>query len=1654
MNWKDLLPGKDLDLVTGVENTLRSRRRAGSLVIVLTALLQVGFLIGNSEYLQKVAGFLGRLIVGPREGLTAGLQLSEVIGIAILLLGISIFALARWSRVLLEETGEPFRYTFWIDGFRPVKSDNAANLKIAGLDLLQYDLRDRLNSRIRRLSLLDETAANLKEGQYQALIAHIHITGEYVVRTERDKDGKVSKLFVRVMPRVRIGPPGQAERPTTPVEIALLTESTSKTDGVETLHLDPLAYQRAVERCYSQIAHEIYKRIKADLGDKVKLFPTAYMRAVALYHEAQDFERSNTIDAYDYALELYREANRYFDTRLFGPASRLLARLPLLWLLVRRSLLMEAETKIGYARCLIYRRAISAISGRYQNPLFIIPRTIKNVIRQLERVNKRLVKRPLRPKDSPSDDPASEVVREVLHENRFKQLLTYLTFASDSPLRRWEKLKARLSHTLFQAYSVGALCYAYLEASQRAKSYLEEARAIAPRLSEQNALWLLAAAECEVSLDSKLQWLERAAEQDPEFEIALYRRAFFTEMRLRSRNEIESKRVESVIDYYKHVLELNPANIGALAATAYLWWLIGDLKNARQRYEEGLEVKAIVSQTFIGDLSYGLARVLAEEGDQPARAFQLFSQALSADPGVGAFSKGSRSQQVSAFFEYISTDMLARFDRYEGAVRGAESNASPQTSTAPGTPVDETVAKTRRAVYGYVLNDCGNAYLNAFLRNGDPHNFDHAVSLFERATRTYPDNCAAYYNLDQAYSWSFKWADRIEDTLEKARELAPSWPALAIASIRSRRNRSQSDIDLAIYDVQRIEKLISENEIELEKTKTEILLAKMQLRSMPSQNVVAPTPRQTTNTPAGKLFETRAREASGVAVASVDPNLPGRLEKKKEHIQQQLESHRKDLKKANEDLEQRRIALREVITQATDEIANQTKLSFIFDFKKIPGAVDVLTGSPVQWDRLDQNDVEALITLADFLSQSSGEVSLLQLSQRMAKYILEGQPENYQAFMCLDHVFKHRLDARLQFLQTQELKRSSRSAGTGDGEGNHDSHAQGPDGMQLEPQLGSGNGNIMASDAELIDLTKSRNHYRNHIERILHDRLATNLNRFNVVHDIVSLLEDDSKIQEFLSKQPDFKENKDTYLVLLARSYVHRFRWDEAIVLYKTVLRESPTNADALSGLALIFSERRQWTQAIRMLRTAILYAPDRKPYLSALAVAYNAAGIEHLEKKRGNKAIESFRLACETDPLKAEYHASLSAAWESAASQQRVTALTLAAASITKARELDASNADYVERERRLHQVLSLSEQYGEEILDMKAEINPVVIKVGKGLFPLIWIGESEEMLWGIWSDLFNYEHLIRVGTGLELPVIQLVRDYQISNYGYSFELWGVPEAHGEVLYGKRLTKNPVTSLEDIGVEGEAPVEWWLSGYSWFDEKDLVKVEQAFLPVGGPLEAMWLHFDTFLRNHMLDLIGYQPVLKMLTQNKSPAAYQLAGSPTTVSALSHVLRMLAMEKVPLTSMQEICDRFAEDYEEGLGPIAIVERIRQLPSIRPQLQGNNRDVLLLPLSEAFEKLIQDSIHREGNSEVLAIDPLLCQEALASIREEVAKGPAFIALLVEKAEIRPHLRRLVELEFPYFWVLSRPEVEDEKDKSLAENRILKNRVLRLPNESVKV
>src|SRR5204863_7235487 len=116
-------------------------------------------------------------------------------------------------------------------------------------------------------------AANDQEAA-TALGSHIASKGHYAIR-EVEKE----TWIIEVMPRVRIGP---AESPWTlspPVKYPLNVEEPK-------FALDADSYNQIVERVHSAVATEVYRQIEIDVRNKITVFPTAYLRAVALGYEA------------------------------------------------------------------------------------------------------------------------------------------------------------------------------------------------------------------------------------------------------------------------------------------------------------------------------------------------------------------------------------------------------------------------------------------------------------------------------------------------------------------------------------------------------------------------------------------------------------------------------------------------------------------------------------------------------------------------------------------------------------------------------------------------------------------------------------------------------------------------------------------------------------------------------------------------------------------------------------------------------------------------------------------------------------------------------------------------------------------------------------------------------------------------------------------------------------------------------------------------------------------------------------------------------------------------------------------------------------------------------------------------------------------------
>src|SRR5205807_1622750 len=337
---------------------------------------------------------------------------------------------------------------------------------------------------------------------------------------------------------------------------------------------------------------------------------------------------------------------------------------------------------------------------------------------------------------------------------------------------------------------VAALAYCYLKAPQRAKSFLDSARAAKPNYSDESPLWWLVRAEAETDVNKKLNFLRKATEFDSSFEIAQYRLAQSSERKARIRDEIPMEQVDSLIEEYDKVLRINPGNIGALSAQGYLLWLSGKLEEAQKKFNEGLQSKAIVRQTFVGDLQYGLARVAAENGEIN-RSFTLFTQALSADPAVAVHSPSSG---VQSNYDYIADGILKRYEAFKAKVEERLQAETTRDSSSDNNDRGKVSGKAIKAVRSFTLNNYGNACLNYYRRFGDPTRLREAIDAFEEAIDCYKENFVAYYNLNNAYGWRGTGPKKLEDPLKVAIDLAPSWPTLRIEAATAALYQAQAEI--------------------------------------------------------------------------------------------------------------------------------------------------------------------------------------------------------------------------------------------------------------------------------------------------------------------------------------------------------------------------------------------------------------------------------------------------------------------------------------------------------------------------------------------------------------------------------------------------------------------------------------------------------------------------------------------------------------------------------------------------------------------------------------------------------------------------------------------------------------------------------------------
>jgi tetratricopeptide (TPR) repeat protein len=619
MKLPEIFPPADLlERVEGVKRGLRQRRRLGRLGwsgFLLASAIQIVVVAANSPFAKAAYE-----LEWPTLLKFAGVWWPYLLPAFAIVL---FLVVANWARFWLKESKAPFRYTCSVGDFRQMEGGDPA--VGSNWSWLADDLKQRLNERIGRLRFIDEKRVKPDAG----FESHIHLGGSYGIRKDRR-----DRWVVDVRPSVRIGSPEKPE-----MLAHLVSEELEPTadDAPPTLAgLSAPLYDRILERVFFSVSSQLYRQIRRDVTERIELLPTDYFRAVALFYEARDYSRSNTLDAYQEAGQLYWRSIELLDPSL-RPLPHFLVWRATRWVVraIRRGVVLPvrgtlaylfprlgrvqvlcARAEIGYATMILYQRDLAGQSGQLLNTVFEARPVAERALARLERL----------PKDVP---------------------------------RRHE--------TMFDAHVVLALACSRVFAQRNCKQHLEEACRMDPYQTLMDVRYLFADGQAEHQRMSKVQTLRRVVEREPRFESAQFALAFELEMLWRSRRVFERIVAEMIFEEYDKLSKINPSNLAACANRGYVRWLLGeeqDLALAQKEFERRREFKEIKQETFVAELDYGQVRIAAEVGDFQA-AFKHYTAAVPAMLALGHVT----GEFESYYFAQIGESMFQRFARYHCQVK-------------------------------------------------------------------------------------------------------------------------------------------------------------------------------------------------------------------------------------------------------------------------------------------------------------------------------------------------------------------------------------------------------------------------------------------------------------------------------------------------------------------------------------------------------------------------------------------------------------------------------------------------------------------------------------------------------------------------------------------------------------------------------------------------------------------------------------------------------------------------------------------------------------------------------------------------------------------------------------------------------------------------
>lgn len=326
--------------------------------------------------------------------------------------------------------------------------------------------------------------------------------------------------------------------------------------------------------------------------------------------------------------------------------------------------------------------------------------------------------------------------------------------------------------------------------------------------------------------------------------------------------------------------------------------------------------------------------------------------------------------------------------------------------------------------------------------------------------------------------------------------------------------------------------------------------------------------------------------------------------------------------------------------------------------------------------------------------------------------------------------------------------------------------------------------------------------------------------------------------------------------------------------------------------------------------------------------------------------------------------------------------------------------------------------------------EVHPLALEMGLDLIPLVDPSQGGDLL----DRVVPMRVQIAMELGFVMPGIQFKDNLNLRPNEYSIKVKGIEVARGEILMGYMLAiQQPDTdvSQELVGFPTKDPAfgtpAVWVAGY------EAQRAAQLGYMVTDPTNVLITHVAEIVKSYAHEILSRQEVQVMVNKvkEKHPVVVkELIPELLSLGGVQKVLQNLIRERVSIRDLATILERLTDFSKINQDPDTLSELTRQSLSrqICNNLANDQNIIPVITLDPKVEQAVQESIQQTAQGAVLALNPQVSQQILAKLANEVqsATNAGHNPVVLCNPQIRPHVKKLTDRNFPALTVLSYNEI----------------------------